>query len=264
MLLRLLLDHWTTLYPRPVKAMGYIREVQGIQRRYRRVARHWQSHIGQTRSTILAGVECCKQYRTAVVLGGGLLHDVPFAELCQRFQKVLLVDLIHPWQSRWMTRHYPNLQRIAADVTETIDQVYRIADDPQQLLPEKVPSFLLDHPEIDYVASVNLLSQLPCMPMTYLESRGGHGPETIREYARGLIRSHLSYLRAFSGVASLITDYERIKLTLMNQIVETRDLFFGIARPAADRHWEWQLAPCPEADPRHHYYRRVLGIPNLV
>jgi hypothetical protein len=37
-------------------------------------------------------------------------------------------------------------------------------------------------------------------------------------------------------------------------------LLFGLKLPKQGEEWEWKLAPCPEADSRHHYYRRVVGI----
>jgi hypothetical protein len=255
------IDTLTTRTPRPVRAMGYWKEVRGIRARYDRVASHWATHVANTKATILDGVGHCRQFRKAVILGGGLLHDVPLEELAATFHEVILVDLVHPRSSRRATAHLTNVTRVAADISGTIDRVYAISDDPSHPLPETVPTLFLDDPEIDYTASVNLLSQLPCMPMTYLHRRGGHATELIREYARGLIRSHITYLKSLPGIVTLVTDFERLKRTPMNSTVETRDLFFGERLPMWGQEWDWRLAPCPEADPRHHYDRRVVGIP---
>ena len=82
----------------------------------------------------------------------------------------------------------------------------------------------------------------------------------IDEYGRDLIRAHLGYLLRLPGKVTLVTDFERLKINLMGQVVERRDLFLGVPRPTHGEEWEWRLAPCPEADRSHHYYRRVIGI----
>lgn len=251
-----------TRCPRPVRAMGYMREVVGIRGRYKRCAGYWAEHVEKTRSIILRGAERCGQKRRAVILGGGLLHDVPVAELAQQFREVVLVDLVHPWWARRATRRFANVKRVAADITGTIAEAYAISWDREKPLPASAPSLFVDDPELDFTASVNLLSQLPCMPMTYLNSQGAHGRDKIEDYARGLIQAHMDYLSRLPGCVALITDVERLKYTMMNQVVERKDLFFGVKLPKWGEEWEWKLAPCPEADPHHHYFRRVVGIAN--
>src|SRR5262245_4446981 len=255
-----LIRHVITPYRRAVSAMGFPAEVGGIRARYHRRKTEWASHLERTRSVLFRGAARAEQRRRAVILGGGLLHDVPLAELAGMFREVILVDLVHPLASRWQTRHLPNVHRVTADITGTIDAAYRVAWDADRPLPRSEPTLFLNDPEVDFTASVNLLSQLPCMPMTYLTSQGAHSPEKIEEYARHLIRAHLDYLRRLLGKVALVTDIERLKITPAGKIVERRDLFFGVPWPDSGEEWEWRLAPCPEADRTHHYYRRVLGI----
>jgi hypothetical protein len=240
--------------------MGFPAEISGIQGRYRRCREHWAEHIERTRSVILRGAERAENRRKAIILGAGLLHDIPLAELSAMFREVVLVDLMHPLSSRWATSHLHNVHRVTADVTETLAEAYRVAWDADKPLPRSEPTLFLDDPEVDFTASVNLLSQLPCMPMTYLNRQGAHSPDKVDEYARDLIRGHFGYLNRQRGKVALITDVERLKITMMGQIVERRDLLLGVPWPTRGEEWEWKLAPCPEADPSHHYFRRVMGI----
>jgi hypothetical protein len=240
--------------------MGFLTDVRGIQRRYRRVRDQWAEHLNKSRSVILRGARRAEERRKAVVLGGGLLYDVPLAELAGMFREVILVDLVHPWSVRREIRHLQNVRRVAADVTGTIAAAYRVAWDGHLPLPRSEPTLFLDDPEVDFTASVNLLSQLPCMPMAYLTREGAHPKEEIDEYARDLIRAHIVYLDRLPGRVALVTDFERLKITLLGKTVEVRDLFFGVRLPRWGEEWEWKLAPCPEADRSHHYYRRVVGI----
>jgi hypothetical protein len=257
-----LVRHAITPYRRAVSAMGFPAEVGGIRARYRRRQAEWASHLEESRSAILRGARRAGQRRKAVILGGGLLHDVPLAELAGMFREVVLVDLVHPLVSRWQTRRLRNVRRVTADVTGTIDAAYRVAWDADRPLPKSEPTLFLNDREVDFTASVNLLSQLPCMPMAYLTSQGAHPQAKVEEYARDLIRAHLAYLGRMPGRAALVTDIERLKITPAGKVVERRDLFFGVPAPDRGEEWEWQLAPCPEADRTHHYYRRVIGIPD--
>jgi hypothetical protein len=242
--------------------MGFPAEVAGVRARYLRRRADWAEHLQKTRDIILRGAERAKDRRKAVILGGGLLHDVPVAELADMFREVLLVDLIHPLSSRWATRKLRNVRHVTADVTETIATAYRVAWDADKPLPKSEPKLLLDDPEVDFTASVNLLSQLPCMPMSYLTRQGVHSKETIQTYSCDLIRAHLAYLARLPGHVALITDFERLKITPAGKTVERRDLFLGVPWPARGEEWEWKLAPSGEADPTHHYFRRVIGIPD--
>lgn len=249
-------------YPPAVRAMGFPAEVAGIRGRYRRCRAHWAGHLERSRSVILRGARRAEQRRKAIVLGGGLLHDVPLAELAGMFREVVLVDLIHPLASRWQTRKLKNVRRVATDITGTLDAAYRVAWDGDEPLPRFEPTLFLNDPAVDFTASVNLLSQLPCMPMAYLQAQHVHSAEKIEEYARDLIRAHVAYLDQMPGRVALVTDFERLKITLLGQVVERRDLFFGVKLPKWGEEWEWRLAPCPEADRSHHFDRRVVGIPD--
>lgn len=242
--------------------MGFPAEVAGIQGRYQRCKEHWANHVERSRAVILQGAQRAEQKRKAVILGGGLQHDVPLEQLATLFREVVLVDLIHPFSSRWATRKLANVKRVEADITGTIARAYAVAWDKDEPLPKSEPTLYLDDPELDFTASVNLLSQLPCMPMSYLQTQHAHAEEKINDYARDLIRAHLAYLSRLPGRVTLITDFERLKINLMGQVVERRDLFFGLPWPTRGEEWEWRLAPCPEADKCHHYYRRVIGIPD--
>jgi hypothetical protein len=257
-----LIRHLLTPYPRAVKAMGFPAEVRGIRARYRRRRADWADHLSRSRSVILRGAERSEQRRKAVILGGGLLHDVPLAELAGMFRDVVLVDLVHPLASRWATRRLRNVRRLSGDITGTVAAAYRDAWDADKPLPESQPTLFLDDPEVDFTASVNVASQLPCMPMSYLTSQGVHSQEKITEYARDLIQAHLAYLGRLPGRVALVTDVERQKITRTGEVVERRDLFFGVPWPGRGEEWEWKLAPCPEADPAHHYFRRVVGVPD--
>lgn len=251
------LESLRTPCPRPARRMGYVREALGIQTRFRRVGDHWREHIDRCHALIRDGIERCPRRRTAAVLGAGLVHDVPLEELSRYFERVLLVDICHPPASRRLHRHQANVEPVLADVTETIEALFRLPH-PHEPFICPLPKLFADRDDIDLTVSLNLLSQLPCMPMDHL-SRWGYERRWVEAYARGVIARHLEWLRGLPGVKVLVTDIERIQLKLSNEEVERIDLLFGEPAPLHDAEWTWKLAPCPEASREFHYYRRVIG-----
>jgi hypothetical protein len=252
------LFHVTPIY---LHHLGFVREAKGIQTRYRHCKRFWAEHIQHCREAILQAMAGCQSHRKAAILGAGLLHDVPLQELSARFEKVLLVDVVHPFGSRWRTRKYRNVQHLRGDVTNCLEAVYEVGADPTRPLPESNPTLFLDDPEIDFTVSLNLLSQLPCMPMSYLRWQGGRSESQLEEFARVLIQAHLDYLQKLPGKVLLITDIERQTFNLMGQITEVRDLLFGLKLPKSwDREWVWKLAPAPEVSVNLSYFRRVIAM----
>ena len=251
-----------SLHPAHIRDMGFVREVNGIRRRYRRCRTFWDAHLQKCQETIRQGFSRCSKHRKAVILGAGLLHDVPLEDLSKRFRTVILVDVVHPFRSRWHTRRWKNIEHLTADVTETLADVYEAGRDGSIPLPRSQPTLFLDDPEVDFTVSLNLLSQLPCMPMSYLRWQGGRTEEVLVDFARKLIQAHLEYLSKLPGCVTLITDIERHTLNMLRQRVETLDLMFGLKLPKEGAEWIWQLAPCPEVDRKFSYFRRVIGIPD--
>jgi len=246
-------------YSTSVRVLGYPREIRGITRRYRRCRSAWREHIDRCRSVIERAAVRCEHHRRAIVLGAGLLHDVPLESLSARFDEVQLVDIVHPLFEYRDVRRLKNVRRVTADITDTVADLYRVSDEPDLPLPVSRPSLFIEDPDVDLVVSLNLLSQLPCMPLDYLARYRAHPVDKAAAFARQLLQAHLDYLGRFTCPVVLITDIERQKIDMMNRVVERRDLLFGLPVPAFDEEWIWKLAPCPEADARHHYYRRVIA-----
>jgi hypothetical protein len=257
------IEYLATPCSRPLRGMGYLRELMDIRGRAWRCWNAWKPHLEKSKSIIRTAMEQCSQRRKAVILGSGMLYDVPIDELSATFREVALVDVVHPLKN-WLPRlRYKNLRRVTADVTGTADEVYRVAKLPGRALPRTEPNLFLDDPEVDLVVSLNLLSQLPVIPTTYLERAGVNSPEALAAFARHLIASHLAYLQRFACPVALITDVEKLTLNRAGNLLGKSNLLRGVELPCDGETWTWHLAPRPEADPDYSYYRRVVGIPNL-
>ncbi|HZT83164.1 MAG TPA: hypothetical protein VFA26_23245 [Gemmataceae bacterium] len=257
------IEHLVTPCPRPVRAMGYLRELIGIKARHARCRAAWAPHLERTRAVILRAAALCPRKRKAVMLGSGLLYDVPLDELAGQFREVVLVDLVHPLGSLWRGRRHENVRLLTADVTATIAEVYRVARTPGASLPRAAPSLFCDDPEVDLVASVNLASQLPYVPTTYLVRKGVHPADAIDAYGRDLISAHFDYLRRLPGVVALVADLEKLTLNEAGRVTQRASALRHVPLPWKGEDWVWRLAPAPEADPHYSYYRRVVGIPDI-
>jgi hypothetical protein len=258
-----MLESFAMPCPRPLRGMGYLRELMNIRGRAQRCWNAWQPHLERSKAVIRNAIARCRRHRKAVILGSGMLYDVPIDELCAKFQEVLLVDIVHPLKS-WLPGFHPkNLRRMTADITGTAEEVYRVAKLPGVRLPRTEPSLFLDHEDVDLVVSLNLLSQLPVIPTTCLERAGAHAPEAIAAFARHLIAAHLAYLQRFACKVALITDVDKLTLNRAGKVVGRSSLLRGVGLPNEGKTWIWHLAPRPEVDPEFSYYRRVVGIEDL-
>src|SRR5437762_463756 len=100
------LESLATPCPPEIRDLGYRRELIAIGARQRRCRAAWAIHIARSRGAILEAMGLVPRRRTAIVLGSGRLLDVPLAELAREFERVVLVDALHPLVSRWQARRY--------------------------------------------------------------------------------------------------------------------------------------------------------------
>ena len=75
------------------KALGYAETSAGIAERQREHRDGWWAHAKRSKSFILDAALRLSAPRLAVVLGAGKAYDLPLAELAQRFERVILVDI---------------------------------------------------------------------------------------------------------------------------------------------------------------------------
>jgi hypothetical protein len=256
------IEYLVTPCSHPLRGMGYLRELLGIKARAWRCWRAWEPHLERSKALIRAAMKSCQQRRKAVILGSGMLYDVPVEALSAAFREVLLVDIVHPLKSWLPVWRFKNLRPVTADVTGTAEEVFRVAKIAGTTLPRTEPSLFLDDPEVDLVVSLNLLSQLPIIPTEHLNRAGVHSPDAIAVYGRWLVESHLTYLQRFKCPVALISDVEKLTIDRAGNVVERHSALRGVPLPWQGEEWTWHLAPRPEVDREFSYFRHVVGIQN--
>ncbi|MGV8936226.1 MAG: hypothetical protein ACOH2J_03825 [Allorhizobium sp.] len=200
-----------------------------------RCASAWALHEENSQNAVLGAMARTTQHRTAVVLGSGLLRDVPIKTIARHFDRVVLVDLVHLASVRlWLrAKGFGNVEMIGRDLSGYDRLKAGHAPDPL--------AFLRDMADVDLVVSANLLSQLGCgvRSRLSLEPAGGMPEDTPER----LVRAHLDGLAQLSATICLITDISYQRLDAQGQVLEAEDLLCGVAAPRARQSWSWPVAP---------------------
>ncbi|MEK0446796.1 MAG: hypothetical protein RLZZ399_2117 [Verrucomicrobiota bacterium] len=255
-----LLEYLLTPASRLARSMGFLRSALQVRSRFLRCANSWAPHLQHTRQLLLEAAATCPRHRKAVLLGAGLLHDIPLEELARQFKSVVLVDLVHPLPSRWATRRFPNVTRCTADISGVMAELPAALRFPQRPLPRSAPSLFLSDPELDMTVSVNLLSQLPWVPSQLLEK--SHPAPVLEPFLQHLLRAHLDYLTRLPGHCALVTDVAWRREHIRTGHSESWDVLHGVSLPPPTRTWEWAIAPAPERESDHHFFAQVAGYPD--
>ena len=243
------------------RRVGYLRGQLGIKVRHRQCRSAWRPHLELTKVAILSAVKQCTQRRKCLILGSGRLLDVPLRELSRQFREVILVDTVHPLSAYLSARWYGNVRLIRADVTGTTEQLTHIRSKRETPLPGSSPTLFCDDPEIDYVASVNLMSQLGYLPGVFLENK--RSEDEIEGYARSLMNGHLDYLERLPGVVTLVTDYEKLVRDKAGEVIERIDILHGVPLPWQGEEWTWRHVPLNLISSEFSYDRVVRAISNV-
>ncbi|MBN67004.1 MAG: hypothetical protein CMM94_05500 [Rickettsiales bacterium] len=243
--------------------MGYLREMKALGARRNRCLASWQIHLERSQGSILKAARQCEQKHRALIVGSGLLFDIPVRELSRLFDEVVLLDIVHLWRVHRSASQLPNVRLIQRDVTDIVERSFMAG---RKRIPVSVPrrqlNYLLDD-GFDLVVSANILSQLPVLPNEYLSRRiPSLEKEQTSAFSRTLVESHLDWISSFPGVTCLIADLERLYCK-EKEIVRREGSLWGVTLPGAGEQWIWDLAPRPEIDFQLDIRHRVIGYTNF-
>lgn len=244
---------------------GHLAEQVAIWARHRRQRQAWAEHLTRARALCLMAAEACAQRRTALVLGAGVLLDVPLERLSALFARVVLADMAFLPATVRLAKRLGNVELVTADLSGCLDTL-----PDAQALARRTPAPRLDLslglPGLDFVHSANLLSQLPLHAVAALYKQGLRPPaceEDIEAFAASLVTAHVCALRALPCPASLVADTCERTLADDGTLHGEIDLLYGVPLPLQGETWTWRLAPRGEISPSLHIERLVLGAPNM-
>jgi hypothetical protein len=240
-----------------IDRIGYRKGAVRLWSRYGRCKRVWAPHLEKTRAVVREAAAACAGSRTALVFGSGLLADLPLDLLAAKFRRVELVDIVHLPLVRWRTRNLANVRHVVHDLTG-VGAALVVGD-----LAEPRSRYGLDDPAVDFVVSLNLVSQLPLGPCEWLETQRGWSEERAAQYGRRIVAAHLAHLAGFRAPVCLVGDAQRMFLDKTGRTIETQDALYGVGLPRPDAEWPWDLAPIGEISPDYAVRNRVIAIREL-
>lgn len=235
------------------KTMGYLKEAIAMAARAKRCQPQWNAHYEHCQHAILQAANRAVQKRKVLILGAGSLNDIPLSELCASFQQVILVDLVFLDSARKLALKYPNLSLVEHDVTESLEWLSSGRDMVQQ------PKAWLDDPQIDLVVSLNLVTQIPLIPVKWLMTDYGLNEEDADIVGKQLIVAHLNYLKQFSGEVCLIADRNSREFNVAGDVVDEFDPWWDIEPPRAQNTWDWEIIPLGEAS-NETWQKNTVGV----
>ena len=213
----------------PREFRPHVRYSVNLWARANRCAKAWAEHENNSRQFVLQSVRKLKQRRTAVVLGSGLLRDVPHNALVAMFDTVV---------------------RIANRDLSGFDDL--LAGRPAEPL-----DFLRRVPYLDFVVSANLLSQIGTGAQHRLErEKIANVPGDLLPK---LIQTHLDALAGLPCKVCLVTDTAFDVIGKDGSMQQHEDLLHGIEIAAPAATWDWPLAPFGEESRDYRIVHHVIA-----
>ena len=242
-----LLEWFLTPCPPAARRLGYLHEAIAIRARYRRHQHLWQPHLQATRAFVERAALATTSKKCAVVLGSGALYDVPIELLAEAYDRVELVDLVHPREARRAASRLRNVKLRTEDISgavATLGDLERNTETTPILAPP-----LAFSKETDFVLSANLLSQLPEIPYNWLTNRTIVPEPACRNFGAAIVRRHLNLLSNCDCPVALVTDVERCYVEPDGSLQAAWDSLYGFTLPQGKGSWYWEVAPPGEVHP---------------
>jgi hypothetical protein len=243
------LRYWTTPAPERVRKYGYLKRLIAIEYRERRCRAAWGPHLARIRQYIINAIDLVPRKRTAVILGSGLLLDVPLEDLSERFETVYLVDIFHMPRVRRTVQGFRNVKLLTGDITG-IFRAMKDGKGPTLTVPPP-PATLPHVKDADLLVSCNVLTQLagPFNDM-FRTTQGFTDPDCDLLSAQVMTNHLTALMNRTVGVSVLITDTARVAMR-NGKTAGRKDLMKTVTLPhssqaKSDEIWEWLIAPAPE------------------
>lgn len=213
-----------------LRKMDYHSDQQGIMRRYMREKNGWDLHLEKSKKFILKSA-ITKSKGKVLVLGSGWLLDCPIEELSKEFNEVILADIYHPNQIIKKTSSLNNIHFLNTDITGgLIEFIYKNIKPGKKYflnsLTNELKSISFKIPnDIDFVISLNILSQLSIIIVDYLKTLSVFKEGELREIAATIQQSHIDILP--KNKTCLICDYEEELYDEENRFIGSNPLVFS-------------------------------------
>lgn len=252
----------TTFAPERTRKFGYLKRLIALEFRARRCATAWASHQRNARNVIVKASDLCEKHEIAVILGSGLLLEVPLKALAEKFERVYLVDIFHMPQVRRETKKHFNVKLLTGDITGVFAAMKenRPPGGHTPAPPPRIPHLK----EADLIVSCTCMTQLAGPFTEYFEKTRGFSDLDSDKLAYQIMEQHAKAIATeATGVGVIITDTERFAMQ-DDKMVSRTDLLKALKLPPTpniihNEEWDWLIAPHPEEHPSHDYIHAVVA-----
>lgn len=235
------------------KDWGYIYQNVSLKFRARRCAKAWQNHVDESKKFINDHVDKIKP-KSILIIGSGILMEIPIEDLLAKVEKIYLVDLVHSGTVRKIARQNPTkIELIERDISCLLGFLKK-GMGPFQLkqIPWKqLPAW--DLPKVDLVISANLLSQIPLMISEMLPM----STEVYDKFARSVRDQHIERLFNQSQNVLLFADFETRYIARDGETLKIEKYDVNLRSLKYDRTWIWQISPLGETSKDYKIEMRV-------
>jgi hypothetical protein len=223
------------------KTWGYTYQNVSLKFRSRRCAKAWQSHVDHCHDLMREQFQMIQPH-TLMIIGSGLLLEIPMNDLLKRAEKIYLVDLVHAPEVRKLAKLHPKIELIEKDISGLL-AILKKGEAPFQ--PNTIPWDTLspwDLPKVDWVVSANLMSQIPLMISEALPMSA----EAYKIFARRLRDQHVERLIKQGTRVLLFADFETRYIAEDGSRVKTEGYEVNLGGLKFFRDWSWNISPIGE------------------
>ena len=235
-----------------VKKLGFLTETIGMEARYQRCQTEWDSHYKQCQLAIVQAASKVANKNTIVVMGAGSLREIPLEQLSQDFIHVVLVDLVFLNRVKKIASFYQNVSLVEADVSNSLEELLTQSDCKKLIKylvsnPPVLSDILPNIQEVNCIISLNLITQIPLIPVSRFIHKFNSDIVLVDELARLLIQQHLALLKSAADKKCLISDREICEYDAKKVLLDVIDPTWGIEFPQSELSWQWQSVPLYES-----------------
>jgi hypothetical protein len=228
--------------------MGYLYQAIALRSRYRRRRASWQPHLENTKAFVAATAETCCHRGRVIVLGSGLLLDVPLDELSAAFGEVVLVDVVHLPEVRKRISSYRNVRLIEADVTGVAEPLFENVRQRRKELPGSTPYIPAYDGQTGLVVSLNILSQLSAIPQDYAFRKNvARDPSVIEQWCDRIRQAHYGLLSTLACDVCIVADHAYAFKDKKGDVFECGSTVGTVVPQKPETAWQWEIAPLGEA-----------------
>ncbi len=233
-----------TSYKRMLNRMGYYNYQNGLLYHHLNQEGGWDSHLERCRNFIINALDFHKPEKVTV-LGSGWLLELPLAEMAERTCKICMVDIVHPPDVIIQTGRLKNVELIEQDISGgLVEEVwnktgrysffYKLHSLEDIVIQEYIPDS-----DPGMVISLNILTQLESLLITFLKKRSDIKEEEFTRFRTEIQKKHIDFLKKYDSV--LITDIAEIITDNSGNVTEEITIVTDLPGGKYKEVWDWNF-----------------------